>query len=190
MSFDKSSLQSLCQHVAQQRAPAMPLHSLEARVWFAIAEQRETWPRRLEAHLAEWLLPQYRLTSMSMAAMAGLLIALLTLNLCRDRRRRRRRRPQEVSLEASLEAQTMSVSVSADAILGARQELRTLLAHIERLPASLREAFILYAIEERPQSECAQLLKISAKAVETRVYRARRELAKSLFQCQGGSSKF
>lgn len=77
MSFDKSSLQSLCQRVAQQRAPAMPLHTLEARVWFAIAEQRETWPRRLEAHLAGWLVPQYRLTSMSMAAMAGLLIALL-----------------------------------------------------------------------------------------------------------------
>lgn len=77
MSFDKSSLQSLCQHVAQKRAPAMPSHTLEARVWFAIAEQRETWPRRLEAHLAGWLLPQYRLTSMSMAASAGLFLALL-----------------------------------------------------------------------------------------------------------------
>lgn len=113
----------------------------------------------------------------------------ITLNLCRDRRRQRARRPQEVSLEASPEAQAIMVSGSADAILVARQELRALLAHIERLPAALREAFILYAIEERPQNECAQLLKISAKAVETRVYRARRELAKSLFQSQGGSAK-
>ena len=77
MSFDQSSLRCLCQELAQRRAPVPPLQALEARVWFAIAEQRETWPRRLEAHLAEWLLPQYRLTSMSMAAMAGLLIALL-----------------------------------------------------------------------------------------------------------------
>lgn len=113
----------------------------------------------------------------------------IALNLCRDRRRQRMRRPQEVSLEASPEAQAVSVSVSSEAILGARQELRALLAHIERLPAALREAFILYAIEERPQNECAQLLKISAKAVETRVYRARRELAKSLFQSQSGSAK-
>jgi|JRYK01.1.fsa_nt_gb hypothetical protein len=77
MSFDQSSLQRLCQELAQQRAPVRPLQALEARVWFAIAEQRETWPRRLEAHLAGWLVPQYRPTSMSMAAMAGLLIALV-----------------------------------------------------------------------------------------------------------------
>uniref|UniRef100_UPI0034E989FF hypothetical protein n=1 Tax=Enterococcus faecium TaxID=1352 RepID=UPI0034E989FF len=63
MSFDEVSLQRLCQELAQQCPPDRPLHTLEARVWFAIAEQRETWPRRLEAHLAGWLLPQYRLTS-------------------------------------------------------------------------------------------------------------------------------
>lgn len=104
-------------------------------------------------------------------------------------RRRSRHRFSVIWNNQVLKRKAVSVSVSSEAILGARQELRTLLAHIERLPASLREAFILYAIEERPQNECEQLLKISAKAVETRVYRARRELAKSLFQSQSGSAK-
>lgn len=77
MSFDDFSLEALCQELTRQRAPARSLHTLETRVWFAIAEERETWPRRVEACIAGLLVPQYRLASMGMAAMVGLLFALL-----------------------------------------------------------------------------------------------------------------
>jgi RNA polymerase sigma-70 factor (ECF subfamily) len=44
------------------------------------------------------------------------------------------------------------------------------------LPATLREVLTLRTIEGMSQSEVADLLGISAKAVETRLYRARARL--------------
>jgi len=44
----------------------------------------------------------------------------------------------------------------------------------------LREALILVAIDGRSQSEAAELLGISAKAVEALVYRARKILREKL----------
>ena len=57
-----------------------------------------------------------------------------------------------------------------------RQLLEQTHAEIERLPLRLREAMILVAIDGRSQSEAAELLGISEKAVESLVYRARRTL--------------
>ena len=44
------------------------------------------------------------------------------------------------------------------------------------LPHNLREVLVLRAVEELSQSETANLLKVSEKAVETRLYRARAQL--------------
>jgi RNA polymerase sigma-70 factor (ECF subfamily) len=44
----------------------------------------------------------------------------------------------------------------------------------------LRTALLLFAVEGRSQQECAELLDVSAKAVETRVYRARKRLEDTL----------
>ncbi|MBB3991921.1 RNA polymerase sigma factor (sigma-70 family) [Croceicoccus naphthovorans] len=57
-----------------------------------------------------------------------------------------------------------------------RQELRMLLEQIERLPIRLREALILVSIDGRSQAEAAELLGVSEKAIETRIYRARQKL--------------
>jgi RNA polymerase sigma-70 factor (ECF subfamily) len=54
------------------------------------------------------------------------------------------------------------------------------MAAIATLPASLKESLILRTIEGLSQAETAQVLGISEKAVETRVYRARARLAESL----------
>ncbi|MBK5910640.1 hypothetical protein CCR85_03925 [Rhodothalassium salexigens] len=61
-----------------------------------------------------------------------------------------------------------------------RDELARLSRLIDALPERLRLAFTLQVLEELPQSEVAQILGISVKAVETRVYRARRLLAERL----------
>ena len=47
---------------------------------------------------------------------------------------------------------------------------------IERLPIRLREALILVSIDGRSQAEAAELLGVSEKAIETRIYRARQKL--------------
>jgi RNA polymerase sigma-70 factor (ECF subfamily) len=47
---------------------------------------------------------------------------------------------------------------------------------INELPEDLKNVFILTALEERQQGEVQELLGISPKAVETRLYRARKLL--------------
>ncbi|MBV6498453.1 MAG: ECF RNA polymerase sigma-E factor [Prosthecobacter sp.] len=51
---------------------------------------------------------------------------------------------------------------------------------IERLPAELREALLLFAVEQMSQAEIATALRCSVKAVEVRVYRARQMLRQML----------
>jgi RNA polymerase sigma-70 factor (ECF subfamily) len=51
---------------------------------------------------------------------------------------------------------------------------------IAKLPDSLKEPLILHTIENLSQSETAQVLGISEKAVETRLYRARAKLTEML----------
>jgi RNA polymerase sigma-70 factor (ECF subfamily) len=58
-----------------------------------------------------------------------------------------------------------------------RDDLARTLADIARLPAPLREPLLLCTIHELSQAEAAQALGISAKAVETRIRRARAALA-------------
>jgi RNA polymerase sigma factor CnrH len=53
---------------------------------------------------------------------------------------------------------------------------------IEELPHYLRTALLLFTIEGRSQLECAELFGISSKAVESRVYRARKILENKLHQ--------
>ncbi len=66
-----------------------------------------------------------------------------------------------------------------DEALG-KEALDRLEAAIDSLPHSLKAALVLHLIEQRPQGECAEMLGVSVKAVETRVYRARRMLAAKL----------
>ena len=51
---------------------------------------------------------------------------------------------------------------------------------INEMPEDLKNVFILTALEERQQGEAAELLGISPKAVETRVYRARKLLLEKM----------
>ena len=61
-----------------------------------------------------------------------------------------------------------------------REELIALEKAVSELPEELKNAFILTALEDRPQAETAELLGISLKAVETRVYRARKLLLEKM----------
>jgi len=111
----------------------------------------------------------------------------IALNLCRDHLRSR---PYQYSLRtASFDAPTQEgedLSVLAALERGPDQkterleELNALEKAISELPEELKSAFILTALEDRPQAETAELLGISLKAVEMRVYRARRFLLEKM----------
>ena len=51
---------------------------------------------------------------------------------------------------------------------------------IERLPVKLREALVLVTIDGRSQREAAELLGVTEKTIETRIYRARQRLREKL----------
>ena len=103
-------------------------------------------------------------------------LTTVTLNTCRDRLRR-----LTVARLLRFTALDSHVPVAADqpapdTEIADRQMLAHVIRTIDRLPLRLREALVLVAIEGRSHREVADLLGLTEKAVETRVYRARQRL--------------
>jgi len=114
----------------------------------------------------------------------------IALNQCRDYRRRSKLR-QFLSLDwmqkdaqgqpsTSLIEQIPDLGENVESLLEIRQNLTLLEKAIDSLPHDLKATLILYHLEEQSQAECALQLGITAKAVETRVYRARKHLREKL----------
>jgi len=111
----------------------------------------------------------------------------IALNLCRDylRSRAYQYSLQTTSFDAPAEegADTslfLATGRTPDQRADRREELIALEKAISELPEDLRNAFVLSALENRQQAETAELLGISLKAVETRVYRARKLLIEKM----------
>lgn len=107
-------------------------------------------------------------------------------NLVRDRYRWRTRHPQ-VSLNAEhaetgteLGAQLAQPEATPRESLETSERVAAIQAAVAALPEELRAPLVLAEYEEKPQSEIAQILNCSVKAVETRIYRARRQLRAAL----------
>ena len=108
----------------------------------------------------------------------------IALNLCRDhvksRRTRQAARTDNLSAqEDDDEHPAHDVAVEnrtpSDEAL-AREKLAALDEGMAALPHDLRTALVLTTLEQRSHQECAALLKTTPKAIETRVYRARKFL--------------
>lgn len=110
----------------------------------------------------------------------------IATNLARDRMRWRSRHPA-LALE--------DVSADGFPLLDATKEDRTPRDHLESaemsamvqravadLPEELRVPFVLAQYKDLSQAQIAAILNCSVKAVETRVYRARKQLKESLAQ--------
>ncbi|MCC5789933.1 MAG: RNA polymerase sigma factor [Opitutales bacterium] len=111
-------------------------------------------------------------------------------NLCRDHQRREKRR-RFFSLFSSSngnegdEGFSLLDKIPAKDLPADEDLLRTethgrLLQQIHSLPTKLKIPFILHILEEHSQRECAEILKVSEKTVETRIYRARKRLQEAL----------
>jgi RNA polymerase sigma factor (sigma-70 family) len=68
----------------------------------------------------------------------------------------------------------------ADEAVIERQDMALLDRAIARLPAALKDALLLTAFDGWSQQEAGEILGVSAKAIETRVYRARKTLERTL----------
>ena len=108
-------------------------------------------------------------------------IARIALNKCRDwgRRRTVRRffafaRPIDDALSIA------DTGATPEEALQSQAELARIHAAIAMLPMTLRQVLLLRTIEGMSQAETAQVLGVSEKAVETRLYRARGKLSDML----------
>ena len=107
----------------------------------------------------------------------------IALNLCRDhvKSRRTRQAAQTDSLSAREDDEHPASDVAVENrtpsdAAQAREKLAALDDGMAALPHDLRTALVLTALEQRSHQECATLLKTTPKAIETRVYRARKLL--------------
>ncbi len=78
---------------------------------------------------------------------------------------------------AETTAEVPDPAVGADDTVAARRALARLETAIAALPRGLKEPLVLTALEGLSHKEAGDVLGMNAKAVETRVYRARKQLA-------------
>jgi RNA polymerase sigma factor CnrH len=111
----------------------------------------------------------------------------IALNLCRDHLRSRAYQNSLRTTSFDAPAQEggdpsllLGKECGPDQKTDRLEELSALEKAISELPEDLKSAFILTALEDRQQAETAELLGISLKAVETRVYRARKLLLEKM----------
>jgi RNA polymerase sigma-70 factor (ECF subfamily) len=107
----------------------------------------------------------------------------IAINKARDRGRRaafRRLLFGSKSLEESGALAELDPTPPADERLIEQQDMVRLDRAVAGLPAPLKEAIVLTAFEGLSQQEAGNILRVSAKAIETRAFRARRILAATL----------
>jgi RNA polymerase sigma-70 factor (ECF subfamily) len=107
----------------------------------------------------------------------------IALNLCRDHTRSQayRNLSQTISIDVPVDEneglrQPSSNQPKPDRQAQDREKLRAVEKAITGLPQELKSPLILTALEDRSYAETAELLGISPKAVEMKVYRARKLL--------------
>jgi RNA polymerase sigma-70 factor (ECF subfamily) len=113
----------------------------------------------------------------------GAWLRTIAINKARDRGRRARVRRLLFGGKPFEESGAMDAAdpaVPADETLVEAQRARDLDKAIAALPPQLKEPLLLMAFEGLTQREAGALLGVSAKTVETRVYRARKLLAERL----------
>lgn len=124
---------------------------------------------------------------------------VIATNLVKDRYRYRTRHPQ-VSLEAENPAteDEFGKNVPEDVTtpsetIEAAERAEAVRNAVAELPEELRTPLILSEYEELSHAEIGEVLNCSAKAVETRIYRARKQLRRALIklfvQVEGSDSK-
>lgn len=121
-------------------------------------------------------------------AKVGTWIFSIAGNLCRDAIRKSRRREEAFSLNASIPQGDGSEWQETFASKGnnpeesavSREALKAIESAIHDLPHKLRFPFIYCVLEDNSYEACAEVLKISRKTVETRIYRARKLLQRKV----------
>jgi RNA polymerase sigma-70 factor (ECF subfamily) len=107
----------------------------------------------------------------------------IALNKCRDRARKDFVRRRLFRLTGASEEETEAAPAHEpfpEEQAATREALARVEAAIAKLPRGLKEPLMLTALEGLSHAEAGAVLGLNAKAVEMRVYRARKQLAEEL----------
>jgi RNA polymerase sigma-70 factor (ECF subfamily) len=139
-----------------------------------VGDREEAYDLLQEAFVAAWSALERFDTSRRFDAW----LIRIALNKCRDWARRKRVR-RLISLRFTDEhlSQVFDGKPSPEIIASDRQALSRLDSAIAALPRKLKEPLILTALEGLSHRDAGEILGLSPKAVEVRVYRARQKLA-------------
>ncbi len=112
-------------------------------------------------------------------------LSRIALNKCRDHLRRRKlTRIFDLGDDNSIE-QLPSNAPGEHEKAQSRQMLAALTREIPNIPTKLREAFVLVTFDGMSQASAADLLGVTEKTIETRIYRARKRLRGKLKKFEG-----
>ena len=114
----------------------------------------------------------------------------IAVNICRDYAKSKSARMQRLTRslvkdspdDTGKEHDLVHPDLPPDRLMEGAELIKMLEDHIRGLPKELLQPFLLGAVEGYPYKEIAVMLGISAKAVEVRVYRARRWLMEHMGQ--------
>ncbi len=105
----------------------------------------------------------------------------IAANLARNHARWRKRHPSlSIEDEQSSVSELRDNAASPDESADHRDQLARVERALAALPDDLLEAMLLFTYEDMSQAEIAQALGCTAKAIETRIYRARQTLKAAL----------
>ncbi|MCF6220663.1 MAG: RNA polymerase sigma factor [Robiginitomaculum sp.] len=106
----------------------------------------------------------------------------IAMNKCRDLGRKRKTRSfmQRMTPIMEIKITQMQAEENPETTIDAKRKLEATQTAITNLPENLRAPLILCTIENMSHKQAADILKISPKAVETRIYRARQSLGNML----------
>lgn len=112
----------------------------------------------------------------------------IALNICRDHVKSKAGQQDRVTVSLVKESEDSpaelqepaSAESAPDKILEQAEISHLMENEIRKLPTELLQPFLLGAVEGFPYKEIAEILGLSAKAVEVRIYRARKLLAERL----------
>jgi RNA polymerase sigma-70 factor (ECF subfamily) len=108
----------------------------------------------------------------------------IALNKCRDWARRRKVRSFFTRASPLDQAFAVASDIATPDVEAAdRAELARVAAAIGKLPSRLRETLLLRTVDDLTQAEAAEVLSVTEKAIETRLYRARARLKELLADC-------
>ena len=102
-------------------------------------------------------------------------IFTIAANLARDHSKWQRRHPS-VALDEAAAINLPSAGLSPDQFAESSEAMAEVESAISKLPSDLRESLILFVYEDLSYQAIATIAGCSAKAIETRIYRAKQML--------------